>query len=139
MSKHFTLKELIDTQHGVAKNIPSFEVVNHLNILATKVLEPIREIVGKCVREDSPVYINSGYRTPEINRLVGGAAGSLHLYGRAADIRFASTKEDMKQVFNCLQIDMPWLTECIYYEDKHFIHVAYAPELYPKKHYFAVL
>lgn len=34
----------------------------------------------------SPIYINSGYRSPEHNRAVGGATGSTHLTGHAADI-----------------------------------------------------
>ena len=33
-----------------------------------------------------PVYINSGYRCPEENHKVGGAPGSYHLLGMAADI-----------------------------------------------------
>lgn len=32
------------------------------------------------------VIINSGYRTPAHNKKVGGASGSQHLYGKAADI-----------------------------------------------------
>ena len=44
-------------------------------------LEELRYRLG-----GKPVIINSGYRTPEHNRKVGGAANSQHLYGRAADI-----------------------------------------------------
>jgi uncharacterized protein YcbK (DUF882 family) len=35
---------------------------------------------------NSPVIINSGFRCARHNRDVGGARGSQHLYGRAADI-----------------------------------------------------
>ena len=35
----------------------------------------------------SPVTVNSGYRTPGHNRKVDGAAYSQHLYGAAADIQ----------------------------------------------------
>lgn len=44
-------------------------------------LEELRYRLG-----GKPIIINSGYRTPEHNRKVGGAANSQHLYGRAADI-----------------------------------------------------
>lgn len=44
------------------------------------VLETIRTHFGK------PVVINSGYRTPQYNQKVGGAASSQHCYGTAADI-----------------------------------------------------
>lgn len=44
-------------------------------------LEEIRADFGKAI------YINSGYRSPDHNRKVGGAANSYHVKGQAADIR----------------------------------------------------
>ena len=44
------------------------------------ILQAIRSHFNK------PVTINSGYRTPEYNKKVGGATQSQHLYGTAADI-----------------------------------------------------
>ena len=44
--------------------------------------------VSPCVsQEEEPIVINSGYRSPELNRKVGGAANSNHLTGCAVDIR----------------------------------------------------
>jgi uncharacterized protein YcbK (DUF882 family) len=43
-------------------------------------LQAIRTETGR------PVVINSGYRCPAHNRTVGGASGSQHLHGKAADI-----------------------------------------------------
>ena len=43
---------------------------------------------------EEPIIINSGYRSPEVNRLAGGAANSNHLTGCAVDIRCAG-KEQM--------------------------------------------
>lgn len=43
-------------------------------------LEEIRFKLGK------PIIVNSGYRVPELNKLVAGAKNSLHMQGRAADI-----------------------------------------------------
>ena len=37
--------------------------------------------------EEIPVVITSGYRSPEVNRLAGGAKNSNHLTGCAVDIR----------------------------------------------------
>lgn len=45
------------------------------------VLQALRDHFGQ------PVRVSSGYRTPAHNRAVGGAEGSQHLYGRAADIQ----------------------------------------------------
>ena len=43
-------------------------------------LEVIRAQLGE------PIYINSGYRTPDYNKLVGGAVASQHLLANAVDI-----------------------------------------------------
>lgn len=57
-----------------------------------EVLERIRKLVN------SPVIINSGYRTPEWNAKVGGAKCSYHMKGMAADIvvKGHTTKEIAK-------------------------------------------
>jgi len=44
-------------------------------------LDHLRRVINR------PVYINSGYRCKEENYQVGGAPGSYHLLGMAADIR----------------------------------------------------
>ena len=44
-------------------------------------LETLRYRLG-----DKALIINSGYRSPSHNKKVGGASGSQHLYGKAADI-----------------------------------------------------
>ena len=43
-------------------------------------LQELREAYG------APIAIRSGYRDPAHNKKVGGATGSQHLYGRAADL-----------------------------------------------------
>ncbi len=45
-------------------------------------LEAVRKKAG-----DSPVIINSGFRSVSHNSRVGGASNSMHMYGVAADIR----------------------------------------------------
>lgn len=49
------------------------------------ILQNIRNHFGK------PVYINSAYRCSTWNKKVGGASGSYHTYGMAADIRVEDT------------------------------------------------
>ena len=52
-----------------------------------KWLEVLRE------RSGGPVRINSGYRSPQLNKKVGGATTSNHLTGCAADIRVDSMEQ----------------------------------------------
>ena len=78
LSAHFTLSELTATSHG--PNYPGRTEIEALRALAVNVLEPIRAGVALAV------HVNSGYRSPAVNAAVGGAAGSQHLRGEAADI-----------------------------------------------------
>lgn len=47
----------------------------------TDLLQQLRDRLGR------PVRVTSGYRSPAYNTQIGGAANSMHLYGRAADIQ----------------------------------------------------
>lgn len=83
LSKHFSLTELTTSNTAIRKgidNTPSTEVVKNLKELCTKVLEPLR------VSVDKPIKITSGYRSPQLNKLIGGAKNSQHIEGKAADI-----------------------------------------------------
>jgi uncharacterized protein YcbK (DUF882 family) len=63
------------------------------------ILEKIRE------HFNSPVIINSGYRTPEWNTKVGGAKNSYHMKGMAADIvvKGVSTDKIAKFASECMK------------------------------------
>jgi zinc D-Ala-D-Ala carboxypeptidase len=83
LSPHFTLAELTKSQSAARRgwtNDPPPAAVAALRALCTHVLEPLRVMVGR------PVIINSGYRSPRVNRAIGGAATSQHVLGEAADI-----------------------------------------------------
>ena len=95
LSKNFTMEELCRSataeRHGI-RNWPATEDEEHkvrenLRYLCFDVLQPLREYVGK------PIVVNSGYRSKEVNRLVGGVKNSQHLTGEAADLRIESTKQ----------------------------------------------
>ena len=45
---------------------------------------------------EEPIIINSGYRSPELNRLVGGSPTSNHIKGCAVDIRVAGIEQAMR-------------------------------------------
>ena len=78
VSKYFTVGEATNYSN---KRIPK-EVVVKKNIFnLAQELDKVREAWG------SPIKVTSWYRPPAVNRAVGGARNSQHLYGKAADIR----------------------------------------------------
>jgi hypothetical protein len=80
LSEHFLLGEFTRSKHPEVYNIPSHEAIANLKRLC-EWLEVLRE------KASQPIIINSGYRSPQLNRKVGGASNSNHLTGCAADIR----------------------------------------------------
>lgn len=78
LSMHFGLAEMCVTSTGLP-NTPSPQHVSALTDLCLAVLEPWRAMVG-------PLRVNSGYRSPPVNRAVHGSPTSDHMAGRAADV-----------------------------------------------------
>ena len=88
LSPHFTLGEMTKSNsHPEVYNIPSHEAIANLTNL-TKWLEVLRKRYNaKYGVGEEPIRINSGYRSPQLNKKIGGVATSNHLTGCAVDIR----------------------------------------------------
>ena len=88
LSPNFTLGELTKSgSHPEVYNIPSHEAIANLTNL-TKWLEVLRKRYNaKYGVGEEPIRINSGYRSPQLNKKIGGVATSNHLTGCAVDIR----------------------------------------------------
>lgn len=81
LTAHFTLDELTVSQEAVRAgidNTPPADVIDALRLTAAT-LENVRLLLGV------PIIITSGYRSPPLNRRVGGSANSAHCDGLAAD------------------------------------------------------
>ena len=121
LTKHFTLGEFLVSRDypQLAEQIrPSPVHVNCLYLLCATILEPIR------VKHGVPIIITSGLRSPELNRKVGGAKNSLHLYGKAADFTVPELKK-LKGLYLEIEdgLQHAW-SQLIYYRANGFIHVA---------------
>lgn len=90
LSKHFTLKELTHSDISVRHNLdnsPSSDVIFNLTRLAT-FMEAVRSLFAK------PIIINSAYRSPAVNNLLGSRPTSQHCFGCAADFRINGLTPD---------------------------------------------
>ena len=124
LSQHFTLGEMTRTGTGIP-NIPSRVSIETLRNICENWLEEMRrryneryvfeeggrffEEGGKRKEEgeyfkgreeteeaEEPIVITSGYRSPEVNRAVGGSPTSNHLTGCAVDIRCAGVEQALR-------------------------------------------
>lgn len=74
------LKSRTATRLGI-NNEPHDEwIVENLKALAEHIFQPCRDHFG------CPIYVSSGYRSPELNRAIGGSKRSQHMEGRALDL-----------------------------------------------------
>jgi hypothetical protein len=118
LSKNFVLSEITRsntaTRLGIS-NEPSKEHLASMQFLITELIQPMRDALG-------PIRISSGYRSPSLNRSIGGSSKSQHCKGQALDLQFwkdgqmcnreiydwvLSSKLDFDQMIN--EFDFAWI------------------------------
>ena len=128
LTEHFSLSEMCTTSVQTADhNFPSQEVITNLKRLCGW-LEALRAYPEASPRpllkegeknaphltspgggkQGTSIYINSGYRSPAVNKAVGGVATSNHLTGCAADIRCTGIEQAIVYAFHLLMISRDW-------------------------------
>lgn len=96
--KYFTIDELCASDTARRKgidNTPNADARLRMQTLIEQLLDPIRAAWG------GPISVNSGYRSPALNKAVGGVSNSQHMKGEAADITVGS-QEANKQLFDLI-------------------------------------
>ena len=78
LTKHFTLEELTTTQVRNVDNFPTSKQIENLKRICQDGMEPIRAKFG-------PIHVNSGFRSLEVNTIIGGSSSSAHMKGLACD------------------------------------------------------
>lgn len=92
---------------------PPKEYFNSIKLIAEE-LQIVRDLIGK------PIIVISGYRTPEWNKICGGANESYHMKGMAADTR-ASGMNIIKYALYVLRFTTKFNGIGIY-RDQNFVH-----------------
>ena len=110
LSEHFSLGELTKTSYKTEDgNIPSRVAIENLKNLCENWLEDLRYSYNTlyprdCPQKEMPLVINSGYRSPEVNKRAGGSATSNHLTGCAVDIRVSGFEQAVRYASILLDI-----------------------------------
>ncbi len=119
--KHFTIKELCRSataQRLGIDNTPPRSAVTALHELVDHVLDPLREAWG------GPIHVNSGYRCPELNKVVGGTPYSQHQRGEAADITVGTPSRNRRLLALIKRLNLP-VDQCIDEKGCRWIHVSH--------------
>ena len=83
ISKHISYKEGVYSNTAIRRgieNTPDDEQLKCMETIAEEIFEPLRAYVG------GPIKINSFFRSPELNKAIGGSGKSQHCKGQAIDI-----------------------------------------------------
>ena len=129
LSQNLSLNEVTKSDTAMRRgidNTPSEEHLENLKYVAEKVFQPIREHFGV------PIYISSGYRSPELNEAIGGSPHSFHSHGMALDLDQDGRNKGVSNsdVFYFIKDNLPF-TELIWEfgdeNNPNWVHVAIAP------------
>jgi hypothetical protein len=131
ISKNFTLAELCNSaaakRFGINNN-PDDKVIKNLELLVKNILQPIRD------HFDKAIHVVSGYRSPGLNKKVGGASNSQHLIGQAVDIDNDNTDISNAEIFNYIKENLKFdqlIWEFGNDESPDWVHVSYSAK--PRK------
>lgn len=116
---NFKISELIHSDTAILhriNNMPDINSLDNMLDLIVYCLQPIRNALGK------PMIISSGYRTKELNNLVGGALNSQHLTGCAVD--FTVKGMTPKQIVSFIK-DGPFEYDQIINEHNRWVHISF--------------
>ena len=126
ITRNFTDTEFTRSNTAIKNNInnmlPDEYTDNMMRVL--NLLQVIRD------SWNAPLIISSGYRCPELNKKVGGASNSDHVYGAAVDFHTVSnTKEDNHKLWNMITCmhklgKLPQFRQLINEYNDKWIHVS---------------
>ena len=125
ISKHISKKEgvysITATRRGI-DNTPNDEQLENMKLLAEKVFEPLRVHVG------GPIKINSFFRSPDLNKAIGGSSKSQHCKGQAIDIDDAYGKMTNAEMYHWIKENLDFdqmIWEFGDDDNPNWVHVSY--------------
>ena len=128
ISQHISYKESVysrtATRLGI-DNEPNDEQMNNMLDIAQEVFEPLRMWVG------GPIKINSFFRSPELNKAIGGSSKSQHCQGQAIDLDDTFGRATNAEMFEFIKKHLDFdqmIWEFGDDENPDWVHVSYVSE-----------
>ena len=125
ISKHIGNKESVysrtATRLGI-DNKPNEKQLQNMVTVAEEIFEPLRTWVG------GPIKINSFFRSPELNKAIGGSSKSQHCHGQAIDIDDTFGRATNAEMFNFIKENLDFdqmIWEFGDNENPNWVHVSY--------------
>jgi len=129
ISKHISDKEGVYSRTALRLGIENKPTATHKDNmikLAKEVFEPLRAYVG------GPIKINSFYRSPELNKAIGGSSKSQHCHGQAMDIDDTFGRMTNAEMFHFIRDNLDYdqmIWEFGDDDNPDWVHVSYvSPE-----------
>lgn len=121
LSPHFTLAEMTGSQVAARRGLDNEPGPAELAALKRTALglEAVRIRLG-----GAPIHISSGYRSPEVNRAVGGSATSQHMRGEAADFTAPGFGTPRQVVDALAESDVPY--DQLILEFGRWVHISFS-------------
>jgi len=125
ISKHISNKEGVYSRTALRLNIDNTPTQDHkqnMRLLAENIFEPLRAYVG------GPIKINSFYRSPKLNKAIGGSARSQHCNGQAIDIDDTFGRATNAEMFEFIKKNLNFdqmIWEFGNDENPNWVHVSY--------------
>jgi len=119
LSAHFSLEEALVSQTAARlgiSNDPPLDVVRNMKRAALG-MELVRQLLGQ------PIHVNSWYRSPELNKAVGGSPTSDHITGFAVDFTCPTygKPEDIVRAIIKSTVDF----KQVIYEFNSWVHISF--------------
>ena len=128
ISKHISDKEGVYSRTALRldiDNTPTKEHKKNMCLLAENIFEPLRAYVG------GPIKINSFYRSPELNKAIGGSSKSQHCHGQAIDLDDTFGRMTNAEMYGFIKEHLDFdqmIWEFGDDENPNWVHVSYVSE-----------
>ena len=118
MTPNFSLAEMTVTNTGLDNAVSNAHKANLLK--TARMMEVVRQVLG-----NKPIKVNSAYRSPTVNKAVGGVPNSAHAIGYAVDFVCPAFGNPYQICLALQKAGIPF--DQIIHEKRRWVHISFDP------------